>query len=113
MEEVLPQATIVCLPSYREGLPKSLLEAMACGRPCITTDTSGCREAVCHEDNGLLVPVKDSKALANAIQQLLDNKSERLSMGRRGRQRAVEEFADQVVNTQTLAVYEELLAEKV
>lgn len=113
MEEVLPQATIVCLPSYREGMPKSLLEAMACGRPCITTDTSGCREAVRHEDNGLLVPVKDSKALANAIQQLLDNKGGRLSMGRRGRQRAVEEFADEVVNIQTLAVYEELLAEKV
>jgi len=113
MEEVLPQATIVCLPSYREGMPKSLLEAMACGRPCITTDTSGCREAVRHQDNGLLVPVKDSQALANAIQLLLDNKSERLRMGRRGRQRAVEEFADEVVNTQTLAVYEELLAEKV
>jgi len=113
MDEVLPQATIVCLPSYREGMPKSLLEAMACGRPCVTTNTSGCREAVRHGDNGLLVPVKDSKALANAIQQLLDNKSERLRMGRRGRQRAVEEFADEVVNTQTLAVYEELLAENV
>jgi glycosyltransferase involved in cell wall biosynthesis len=112
MHEVLPQATIVCLPSYREGMPKSLLEAMACGRPCITTDAPGCREAVHHNDNGLVVPVKDVSALTESIQQLLDSKTERLRMGRRGRQRAIEEFADEVINTQTLAVYEKLLAKK-
>jgi glycosyltransferase involved in cell wall biosynthesis len=110
MEEVLPQATIVCLPSYREGMPKSLLEAMACGKPCITTDTSGCREAVRHEDNGLLVPVKNAKALADAIQQLLEDNGSRARMGCRGRERAVKEFSDEVVIAQTLAVYEELLA---
>jgi glycosyltransferase involved in cell wall biosynthesis len=112
IEEVLPQATVVCLPSYREGLPKSLLEAMACGLPCIATDTSGCREAVSHEDNGLLVPVKDVSSLADAIQQLLNNKEQRLKMGRRGRERAIEEFAEEVVNAQTLFLYKELLTSK-
>jgi glycosyltransferase involved in cell wall biosynthesis len=109
MEEVLPEATIVCLPSYREGMPKSLLEAMACGRPCITTDTSGCREAVRDGDNGFLVPVQDATALAAAIERLLNDREARLRMGRRGRERAVDEFSDEVVIAQTLAVYEELL----
>lgn len=109
MEEVLPQTTIVCLPSYREGMPKSILEAMACGRPCITTDTSGCREAVRDGDNGLLVPVQDATVLADAIESLLNDKKARLRMGRRGRERAVDEFSDEVVIAQTLAVYEELL----
>jgi len=112
MENVLPQATLVCLPSYREGLPKSLLEAMACGRPCITTDTSGCREAVRDGDNGVLVPVQDATALASAIESLLNDREARLRMGRRGRERAVDEFSDEVVIAQTLAVYEELLTSK-
>ncbi len=110
MDEVLPQATIVCLPSYREGMPKSLLEAMACGRPCVTTNTSGCREAVRDGDNGLLVPVQDATALAAAIESLLNDREARLRMGLRGRERAVDEFSDEVVIAQTLAVYKELLS---
>ena len=110
MEEVLPQSTVVCLPSYREGLPKSLLEAMACRRPCITTDNSGCREAVRNNDNGLLVPSKDPYALAAAIERLLDDRQLRIRMGCRGRERAVNEFSNEVVDAQTLSIYEELLA---
>ncbi len=109
MEEVLPQSAIVCLPSYREGLPKSLLEAMACQRPCITTDNSGCREAVRNGDNGLLVPIKDPYALAVAIEQLIGDRQLRIRMGCSGRERAVNEFSDEVVDAQTLAVYDELL----
>ena len=110
MEEVLPQSAIVCLPSYREGLPKSLLEAMACGKPCVTTNNSGCREAVRNGDNGLLVPIKDPYALATAIEQLLGDRQLRIRMGSSGRERAVNEFSDEVVDAQTLAVYEELRA---
>lgn len=60
------QAHVVCLPSYREGLPKVLLEAAACGRPIITTDTPGCREIVQHGENGYLVPVRAVTELADA-----------------------------------------------
>jgi glycosyltransferase involved in cell wall biosynthesis len=64
------------LPSYREGVPRSVLEALATGRPVITTDVPGCRETVIHEKNGLLVPPRDSKALANAMIRLLEEKEE-------------------------------------
>ncbi len=110
MAMTLSQACIVCLPSYREGLPKVLLEAMACGRPCITTDAPGCRDAVRHEDYGLLVPVGDAAALAAAMARLLDDPALRQSMGNRGRQRAVEEFSVERVIEATLAVYREVQA---
>jgi glycosyltransferase involved in cell wall biosynthesis len=110
MAETLGEATIVCLPSYREGLPTVLLEAMACGRPCITTDAPGCRDAVRHGDNGLLVPVRDAEALALAIRRLLERPEERAHMGARGRERAVSEFSQEKVISATLAVYREVLA---
>jgi len=106
MPEVLSQAHIVCLPSsYREGLPKVLLEAMACGRACVTTDTPGCRDAVRHGDNGLLVPERDAEALAAAIGVLLENAPMRHKMGARGRERAIAEFSTDRVITATLALY--------
>ena len=110
MPATLNAAHVVCLPSYREGLPKVLLEAMASGRPCITTDAPGCRDAVRHDDNGLLVPVRDADALALAIARLLDDPELRRRMGARGRQRAVEEFSQERVIEATLAVYREVLA---
>lgn len=111
MAATLAQASIVCLPSfYPEGLPKALLEAMACGRPCITTDAPGCRDAVRHGDNGLLVPVRDAEALAAAIRRLLERPEERAHMGARGRERAVSEFSQEKVIEATLAVYREVLA---
>lgn len=107
---LLAQSTIVCLPSYREGVPKVLLEAMSTCRAIVTTDVPGCRDAVLHGDNGLLVPPRDHVALARAIQHLLDHPTERLAMATRGRQRAEREFrVDQVIEA-TLRIYEELLA---
>lgn len=110
MAATMARANIVCLPSYREGLPKVLLEAMACGKVCVATDVPGCREAVHHEDNGLLVPAKDAAALASAISRLLDHPDERRRMGARGRARAVEQFSQERVIETTLAVYREVLA---
>jgi glycosyltransferase involved in cell wall biosynthesis len=107
---VLAEATIACLPSYREGLPKSLLEAMAAGLPCVTTDVPGCREAVRDEDNGLLVPAKDSLALACALERLLHNSDLAKKMGERGRERLEQEFSAQYVNDSTLTLYREMLA---
>lgn len=109
MPTVFNAAHVICLPSYREGLPKVLLEAMACGKACIATDVPGCRDAVRNEDNGLLVPAKDAKALAAAIRWLLENPEERERMGARGRERAVEEFRQERVIAATLAVYREVL----
>lgn len=70
MAPVWGATDIACLPSYREGLPKALLEALACGLPVVATDVPGCRETVEPGANGLLVPARDSKALADALEQL-------------------------------------------
>lgn len=106
---VLTEASIACLPSYREGLPKSLLEAMAAGLPCVTTNVPGCREAVRDGDNGLLVPAKDAQALAVALEHLLSNPELAKKMGQRGRERLEQEFSAQHVNESTLALYREML----
>lgn len=109
MPAVLAQAHIVCLPSYREGLPKVLLEAASCGRPIVTTDTPGCREVVRNGENGLLVPVRSTGELADAIQSLIENPELRQKMGVRGREIVVSEFAIEKVVSETMTVYEELL----
>jgi glycosyltransferase involved in cell wall biosynthesis len=105
------QATIACLPSYAEGLPKVLIEAAACGLPAVTTDVPGCREAVTHKVNGLLVPPRDAQALAAALRRLLDDPALRARLAAAGRQRAEAEFGERAIAAQTLAVYEELLAQ--
>jgi len=110
MPQVLAQASIVCLPSYREGLPKALLEAMAAALPCVTTDVPGCREAVRDGYNGYLVPARDVDALAQALASLIRNRTSRQEMGWRGRLRAEEEFSAAIINRETLAIYEDLLA---
>ncbi|QYF91990.1 glycosyltransferase family 4 protein [Massilia sp. PAMC28688] len=108
MPALLSAANIVCLPSYREGLPKALLEAAACARAIITTDVPGCREVVRHGENGLLVPVRDAGALADALGQLLESPSQRSAMGAAGRRMAEQEFSEGGVIEQTLAIYREL-----
>lgn len=102
------QANVVCLPSYREGLPKSLLEAAACGRAVITTDVPGCRDAIEADATGLLVPARDPIALADAIESLVMNPQLRFEMGRCGRQLAEQEFAIEKVINAHLRIYREL-----
>ncbi len=109
MPAVLCRSHLVCLPSYREGLPKVLLEAGACGRAIVTTNAPGCSAVVRHGENGLLVPIKDSRALANAIHGLLQDGARRSQMGKAGRERAVKEYSERTIMRQTLDVYEELL----
>ena len=110
MPAVLQAAHIACLPSYREGLPKSLLEAAACGLPIVTTDAPGCREVVRDGVNGLLVPVRDADALAAALKRLIEDAELRRRMGEASRVRAGEEFSQARVIEATLAVYREVLA---
>jgi glycosyltransferase involved in cell wall biosynthesis len=110
MQDVLAQSHVVCLPSLREGVPKVLIEAAACGRPIVATDAPGCREIVRHGENGLLVPLKNSAALADALRVMIQNPDVRLTMGRSGREIVVEEFSSERVISETLGVYRELLA---
>ncbi len=111
MLEVLAQAHIVCLPSYyREGVPRVLIEAAACGRPIVTTNSPGCREIVRDDINGLLVPPRDTDALANALRRLIEDPLLRKRMGVRGREIAEADFSNEKVVNETLAVYRELLA---
>ena len=107
--DILKGSHIVCLPSYREGLPKSLLEALSCGRPIITTDVPGCREVCADGVNGLLVPARDSIALSKAIEKLAINPELRQAMGQAGRLRAESEFSNEIVCAQTLDLYRRLL----
>ncbi|MDV3242733.1 MAG: glycosyltransferase family 4 protein [Methylocaldum sp.] len=110
MPQVLAACHIVCLPSYREGLPKALLEAAAAGKPIITTDTPGCREGVRHGDNGLLVPAADALALAEALKTLIEDGPQRERMGRRGREIAETEFSSEKITSEALALYNAVLS---
>ena len=108
MPQVFAQAHIVCLPSYREGLPKVLIEAAACAKPIVASDIPGCREIVADGENGLLAPVKDAENLAVALNRLLSNPDLRKTMGEDGRKKVVAEFAIGRVVDETLKVYETL-----
>lgn len=110
MPAVLRHAHVICLPSYREGLPKVLAEAAASGRPIVATAAPGCSCVVADGVNGLLVPTKHPQALANALETLLGDQELRARMGRCGRERAVREFSEETITCQILAIYEELLA---
>lgn len=110
MPAVFANAHIVALPTtYGEGVPRSLIEAAACGRPIVANDVAGCREIVRHGENGFLVPAGDGKALADALGILIEDSSLRIAMGIRGREIAVAEFAQELVLDATHKVYNELL----
>jgi glycosyltransferase involved in cell wall biosynthesis len=106
--QLLAESHIAVLPSYREGLPKSLIEAAAVGRPIVTTDVPGCREVVKDGENGFLVPAKDSKKLAVAIQKLINNPKLLTSMGKKSRLMAEQEFSIHQIVEQTLKLYKAL-----
>ncbi|WP_449393218.1 glycosyltransferase family 4 protein [Eoetvoesiella caeni] len=99
---------IVVLPSYREGLPKSLVEAAACGRAVVTTDVPGCRDAIEPGVTGLLVPVHDAAALAAAVQRLADDAVLRRAMGSAGRNLAEREFDIRLIVGRHLEIYRAL-----
>lgn len=110
MSEVLSKANVICLPSYREGVPRILIEASSCGRALISTDVPGCREIVKNGWNGILVPVKDGRKLADAIRKLVLDPDLRRKMGQRGREFVKSDFSEEIVLGKTLAVYEQSIA---
>jgi glycosyltransferase involved in cell wall biosynthesis len=109
MAAALAQASVVVLPSRREGLPKALLEAAAVGRPLIATDVPGCREVVLPGVNGMLVPLDDAGALADAVEALVRDPALRRTYGAAAREMAEREFAVEAVVAQTMEVYRSLL----
>ncbi len=101
---------IVCLPSYREGLPKSLIEAAAAGKSIVTTDVPGCRHVVLPNVTGILVPPKDPFKLADALLWLINHPLERISMGKAGRKFAEKEFPIEKIVQNHLEIYQDLLS---
>ncbi len=112
VEDMVPwftSAAIVCLPSYREGMPKALLEAAAAGCAVVTTNATGCREAIEPGVTGDLVPVRDEDALAAALLSLIQDEARRLSYGEKGRQRAANGFSVDSVVHKTIDIYRGIL----
>ena len=101
---------IICLPSYREGLPKTLIEAAAASRAVVTTDVPGCRDAIIPNKTGLLVPAKDPQKLANALQWLIEHPQERIDMGKEGRKFAEKKFPIEKIVQKHLDIYQDLLS---
>jgi len=105
MCSVYAASTIVCLPSYREGLPKCLLEAASCGRPVVAFDVPGCREIVKHEENGLLIKERTGYALADGLRTLIANRKLCISLGKRGREIVESDFNSQKIASQTFQIW--------
>lgn len=109
ISKLYANSDIVCLPSYREGFPKSLIEAAAASRPIVTTDVAGCRDSIIPNKTGLLVQKKNHIELANAIQWLIENPKKRIEMGKAGRKLAEKKFSVKIVVKKHLKIYKNLL----
>lgn len=108
--DLFSQSNIISLPSYYgEGLPKVLIEAAACGRAVVTTDWPGCRDAIIPYETGLLVPIKNSEALADAFEKLIKDNNLRQNLGKAGRKLAEETFVIEKVVAQHMDIYQGLL----
>ena len=103
--QVWADAHIATLPSYREGFPKALIEAMASGRPVVTTDTTGCCDVIEDGVSGILVPLYDSVALADALQKLTEDSGLRNSLGEAARKRTETLFSDKLIAARTMGLY--------
>ena len=110
MRSVFASCHIVALPSLGEGIPTILLEAAASGRPIVTTDVSGCRDVVVDGSTGLLVPLQDSSALAEALEKLVMDPDLRKVMGTAGREHVVQRFSSSKINRETYEIYRYILA---
>ncbi|MCR9289961.1 MAG: glycosyltransferase [Bacteroidetes bacterium] len=106
----IKQADVVVLPSYREGVPRAILEAMSMEKPIITTDVAGCNDTVEEGENGFIVPPKDSVALARAMIQMYLQSAEELEiMGKKSRQYVLERFDDKIITKSYLKLLREVL----
>ena len=109
ISKLIKNSTVIVLPSYREGFPKILMEAAACGRPVVTTNVPGCKDAVIKNITGILVPHKNYLALANAIQKLCKDKKRLSRMSIAAREHAVKNFDVKNIVSKHLSIYKKLL----
>ena len=113
IRDFIKKADIMVLPSYREGMPRAVLEAMSMGKPIITTNTAGCRESIVHDKNGYLVPAKDHLALAEAMVKIYSLDQDKLEqMGKESRTKVLEEFDEKIINQRYLDLAEKIFHEK-
>lgn len=110
--QLLSLMDVYTLPSYREGMPRSIIEAMAMAKPVVATNIRGCREEILDGETGFLVPVGDAKALADAILRLVENPELAAEMGKRGQERALKLYDEQQVLQRQLEVYKKLIQQK-
>lgn len=110
VSDIISKSNIVALPSYREGLPKFLLEGAACSRAIVTTDVPGCRDVVSNNVNGFLVQPKNVAQLADALEQLINDKKLRQKFGKAGRKIVENKFSEEIVIEKTMNLYESLLS---
>ena len=109
ISKYIKDSTILILPSYREGFPKIIMEAAACGRPVIATNVPGCKDAVINNVTGILVPVKNYLALAKAIKNLSNDRNKLHKFGRAARKHAVKNFDIHDVVYKHLYIYNSLI----
>ena len=109
MEKIYPKISIVCLPSYNEGLPKVLLEGASCSRPLVAFDVPGCREVIKDGVNGFLVNFGDIDYLEKKILQLIKSRELCKKMGRKGRELIVSNFSSSIINSKTLDIWDEII----
>ena len=105
----IQKSRLAVLPSYREGLPKSMLEASSCELPVITSNVEGCKEVCIDGFNGILIPVKDHVTLSKAIKKILENKKLEILYGKNGRKMIQRNFSDKVINKQFMNIYKALI----
>lgn len=108
ISEFIQKSTIIVLPSYREGFPKILMEAAACGRPVITTNVPGCKDAIVNNKTGILIPSKNYKALANAINKLSQDRNKIEKFSFEARNYAVDNFNIKDVISKHFSIYKEI-----
>ncbi len=109
MQPIYAQSSIVCLPSYREGFPRVLMEAAACGLPVVSTTVPGCRDAVLPDQTGFLVAPKDAVGLTEALERLIMSPELRQRLGAAGRALALERFRDAAIHDEIFGLYKLLL----
>ncbi|MEM6967152.1 MAG: glycosyltransferase family 4 protein [Bacteroidota bacterium] len=109
----IKKSDVLVLPSYREGMPRAVLEAMAMGKPIITTQTAGCRESINHNENGYLVPIKDHLALAESMVKMYSLDHDKLkAMGQASRAKAISEFDEKIITQEYIDLAAKILNEK-
>ena len=110
VRDIIAKSDCIVLPSYREAIPRTITEGMSMGKPVITTDTAGCREAVDHGENGYLVEIRNSEALVEGFQQFMSlDYHQKNAMGQAGRQKAIREFDDKKIAQEIFEIIDKLL----